>query len=173
MEYRYGDQNTSSSMDYGDNIYYIDDVETITYKKAEKRQLPIEGIKITYEPMEKITTGSSSTNSDSYVYYPNFNKQLINSDTEKLTIKDGNSIIEYEKDYDTIYDILSNLEFDFWEEADYNHESIQPSITIKDNSGVSIYLYKGKSYAKYEYENDKAYYNIPDEVYNNIKEIIK
>ncbi|MGL5694154.1 MAG: hypothetical protein ACRCXA_08755, partial [Peptostreptococcaceae bacterium] len=50
--------STNSEQDtYGDNIYYIDDYEKYTYKKAEKRDLPISGAIIFFEK-------------DTYVLYP-------------------------------------------------------------------------------------------------------
>lgn len=169
----------SEQVDNGDTTYYIEDYEKYTYKKAQRRELPMSGVMIWFSPMKEMsnntedTYGTESVYTDTYVLYPRKNKVLINDNISYLKINDlrnnKEEVLSIEDDYEKICNLLDSFDFLSWEEQN-NDFNVQDDIalTINDDTDINLEFYKNQEYVRYTTNDENVIYKINKDIYNEV-----
>lgn len=169
----------SEQVDNGDTIYYIEDYEKYTYKKAQRRELPMSGGIIWFSLMKEMsnntedTYGTESVYTDAYVLYPRKNQELIDDNISYLKVKDlrdnKEEILSIEDDYEKICSLLDSFEFISWEEQndDFNLQG-DIILTINDDTDISLEFYNNQEYVRYTSSDENVIYKINKDIYNEV-----
>lgn len=168
---------TISNVDSNNNIYIVEDENNFRYRKAKNRELPLKGTIINYACMAKQSNDKySSIYTDFYVLNPHIENYLLKyEDVSSLKITDNYSkkTKEIVNTDDQIRFILQDMNFENWSEIETKDSLITNldttnSLTIFDNINTSITLYKDVNYALYEFDDEKTYFEVPDNLYSDI-----